>query len=339
MITIDGSKGEGGGQILRTALALSMVTGRSFTVERLRAKRNKPGLMRQHLTAARAALEVCNGRAQGLELHSQRLVFEPGAPQAREYRFAVGSAGSACLVLQTVLPALLQLDGASEVLVEGGTHNPMAPPYEFLARSYLAQVARMGPVIEAKLHDHGFYPAGGGRIAVGISGCRTLQPLELIHGGEVLQREAKAIVAHISPNIGQRELDVVVQRLGWSPGELCIENVPGSRGPGNALLLTVAREHVTEVFSGFGEYGVRAERVARRVCDEARAYLAADVPVGLHLADQLLLPMALAGQGAFRTHALTRHSQTNIETIRRFLDISIAVEDVGPRQVVVRVGA
>ena len=172
MLTIDGSEGEGGGQILRTSLALSLVTGRPFRMERIRAKGQKPGLLRQHLTAVEAAKTVGCGEVVGAEMNSQTLEFRPGSVTPGNYRFAVGTAGSATLVLQTVLPALLTASGRSTLTLEGGTHNPLAPPFDFLARSFMPLIHRMGPSVELELRNPGFYPAGGGRFHARIEPVR-----------------------------------------------------------------------------------------------------------------------------------------------------------------------
>src|SRR5262245_17125561 len=168
MIIIDGSSGEGGGQILRTALALSLVTGTPFRIQKIRAGRPKPGLLRQHLTAVQAAVEVGSASASGAELGSQELSFWPGKVRAGAYRFAIGPAGSACLVVQTVLPPLLLAGGPSSLVVEGGTHNPFAPPWDFLARAFFPLLQRMGARVSTTLERHGFFPAGGGRLRVEI---------------------------------------------------------------------------------------------------------------------------------------------------------------------------
>ena len=168
MLTINGSQGEGGGQILRTALAMSLVTGKPFRIVRIRAGRKKPGLLRQHLTAVQAAAQIGQATVEGAAIGSQELTFTPGEIRPGEYRFAVGTAGSATLVLQAVLPALLTAPGLSVLTLEGGTHNPFAPPFDFLHRSYLPLVNRMGPTVEARLERPGFYPAGGGKFVVTV---------------------------------------------------------------------------------------------------------------------------------------------------------------------------
>jgi RNA 3'-terminal phosphate cyclase (ATP) len=319
VLTIDGSQGEGGGQILRTALALSLVTGTPFTIEKIRAGRRKPGLLRQHLTAVNAAVAVGGAEVDGATLGSQTLVFRPRAVKPGEYRFAIGTAGSTGLVIQTVLPALLTASGPSTLTLEGGTHNPAAPPFDFLARAFLPLVERMGPRVAAVLDRPGFYPAGGGRCAVRITPVARLEPLTLLERGAIKQRRARALVAHLPRQIADRELAVVRSRLGWSDDELETVVVNGDTpGPGNVLLLEVESERLTEIFCGFGEVGIRAESVAEHAAKEARRYLAAGVPVGVHLADQLLVPLALAGAGSFRTIGLSSHSRTNLDIIRLF---------------------
>lgn len=326
MIIIDGSQGEGGGQILRSALALSLVTGKPFRIEKIRARRQKPGLMRQHLTAVNAAVEVGAAQVAGNAIGSTALSFAPTALRSGRYHFAVGTAGSCTLVLQTVLPALILADGVSELLLEGGTHNPAAPPFDFLAGAFLPLLNRMGPHVAAALDRPGYFPAGGGRMRVKVKPAARLIPLELPERGALLGQRARATVARLPLSIAERELAVVRDQLHWSPADLEARETPDSSGPGNVLVLTATSEHVTEVFTAFGEQGVSAETVAGRAVKEVREYLAAEVPVGSHLADQLLLPLALAGGGIFRTLAPTPHTMTNIEVLRLFLDVDARVE-------------
>jgi RNA 3'-terminal phosphate cyclase (ATP) len=326
MLTIDGSQGEGGGQILRSALALSLVSGTPFRIERIRAGRARPGLMRQHLTALQAAAAVGEAEVDGAAIGAQAVVFRPKRVRAGAYRFAVGTAGSAALVLQTILLPLVVAGADSTLTLEGGTHNPHAPPFDFLAAAFLPLLRRMGAGVEARLERAGFYPAGGGRMRVDVAPRTGLRPLTLLERGALHQRRARAMLSRLPRQIGDRELAVVRARLGWADDELEVVVLgEDMAGPGNVLLLELQSEHVTEVFTGFGEVGVRAEAVAERAVAEARRYLAADVPVGPYLADQLLLPVALAGSGAYRTLPPTRHTTTNVEVIRRFLDVRIDV--------------
>jgi RNA 3'-terminal phosphate cyclase (ATP) len=329
LITIDGSQGEGGGQVLRTALTLSLVTGRPFRIERIRAGRSKPGLLRQHLTAVNAACEVGRATVTGAELGSRELQFEPGAVRGGDFHFAVGTAGSATLVLQTVLVPLALAPAGSHLVLEGGTHNPFAPPFDFLDKTFLPAFRRMGPNVVACLERPGFYPAGGGRFTVDISPCRELAPLALEARAEPIAVTARAVVACLSATIAERELAVVRQRLGVPPEACQVERIACSVGPGNILVLELAAGDVVEVVTGFGEKGVSAEQVAARACGEAKAWLSAGVPVGAHLADQLLVPMAVAGAGRFRTVPPTGHTRTNVGVVRQFLPVDITMDDEG----------
>jgi len=331
MITLDGARGEGGGQILRAALGLSLLTGEPFRIERIRARRRRPGLQPQHLAAVAAAAEVGAAAVEGATRGSQTLVFRPGRVRSGRYHFAVGTAGSTVLVLQTVLLPLCLAAGPSSVRLEGGTHNPQAPPFEFLERSFLPLLARMGAGVAAVLDRPGFYPAGGGELRVEIAGGSRLSPLTLLERGGVRRRLARAMVARLPRTIAERELAVVRSRLGWGEDEVEIAVLDArATGPGNVLLLEVESEHVTEVISGFGQRGVPAETVAERAADEAQRYLASGVPVGVHLADQLLVPLAVAGGGAFRTLPLSGHGATSVAVIRELTGVGVSVvEEAG----------
>lgn len=326
MLTIDGSQGEGGGQILRTSLALSLVTGQPFRLEHLRAGRQRPGLLRQHLTAVEAARAVGGAEVLGAELGSQTLEFRPGKVTPGDYRFAVGTAGSATLVLQTILPPLLTASGVSTVMLEGGTHNPFAPPFDFLARCFAPLIERMGPRLEFNLVRRGFFPAGGGKFLARIEPVKSLTRLDLPERGAIRQRRARALLSRLPTHVGERELAVVCEQLGWCPEECQVEPVTNPVGPGNALLLEIETEYVTGVFSSFGERGRTAEQVAHEATDAASTWLAAEVPVDEHLADQLLLPLALAGGGSFRTVKPSLHFTTNAAIIQRFLPVAVRVE-------------
>lgn len=326
MVTIDGSQGEGGGQILRTSLALSLVTGQPFRMERIRAKRQRPGLLKQHLTAVEAARTVGCAEVEAAALGSQTLEFRPGPVTPGNYRFAVGTAGSATLVLQTVLPALLTSSGHSTLTLEGGTHNPMAPPFDFLEKCFMPLIHRMGPAVELELRRHGFFPAGGGRFHARIEPSKKLSRLDLLERGSMRGRQARMLVSKLPEHVGQRELAVVRDELKWREDECAIEAVRYPVGPGNAVVLAIETEHVTEVFTGFGERGRPAEEVAGSAVEAAKAWLEADVPVDEHLADQLLIPLALAGGGSFRTTKPSLHTITNAAVIQRFLPVSIKAE-------------
>ncbi len=330
-VFIDGSEGEGGGQVLRSSLALSIITGRPFTLDHVRARRAKPGLQRQHLTAVRAAAEVSGARVEGDAVGSSRVRFEPGAVRAGDYVFRIGTAGSATLVLQTVLPALLTAEGPSTVTLEGGTHNPMAPPFEFIERVFLPWVDRMGARVTATLDRSGFYPAGGGRFRVSITPFAKRERVEVGARGALLEKRVVARVAGLPRAIAEREVKVVNELLGWEPERLSPEVLPKDQGPGNVVMIELGFEHTRELFMAVGERGVQAERVAERVAREALAWLDADVPVGEHLADQLLVPMALVGGGRFVTVEPSAHTVTNAQVIGRFLPVEIATKQLSER--------
>ena len=331
MIKIDGSYGEGGGQILRTSLALSLVTGKAFTINNIRAGRRKSGLMRQHLTAVNAAAEIGKAAIEGNRIGSQAFTFEPERIEPGNYHFAIGSAGSCTLVFQTILPALLTTGKPSEVILEGGTHNPFAPPFDFLEKAFLAVINRMGPRVEAVLEKPGFYPAGGGRFKVSIQPAE-LKRCDLLDRGIIVDKKARAAVANLPVKIANRELKVIREKLEWEQELLEAVEVENSQGPGNILTIEVESEHITEVFTGFGEKGISAEKVAKRTVKAVREYLTINVPVGRYLADQLLIPMAMAGGGKFRTLSPTKHTTTNAEIIKQFLDVNIAIKEYDQNQ-------
>lgn len=334
-IEIDGSVGEGGGQILRTALALAMCTGRAIAITRIRARRAKPGLMRQHLTCVQASVAVCSARVEGAVLGSQTLRFEPGAVRAGEYAFDVGSAGSCTLVLQTVLPALMLAAGPSRVTLRGGTHNPMAPPFHFLERSFAPLLRRLGIGLDLVSHRYGFYPAGGGEIEASIRpSARGLTPFDLTGRGAMLQEYAECLAPGLRRSVAVRELAALEGALGWSGDQLRTPEVRDEEGPGNALMATLAHEHVCEVFTSFGERGVSSEQVAIALAREVKAFQESVGALGPHVADQWMLPLALAVAGSgsraeFTCSEMTDHARTNLEVIGKFLPIRFDVEPVG----------
>ncbi len=342
MLIIDGSFGEGGGQIVRSSLALAVVTGPDVTIENLRAGRQKPGLRQQHLTAVNAAAGICGAKVEGAQLGSTRVTFRPGSVTAGEYRISVGTAGSATLVLQTVLPALLLCDGPSKLILEGGTHNPWAPPFDFLSRAYLPLMNRMGPSVGATLERHGFYPAGGGQFVVHVQPTERLQGFDLTERGDVRRQRVTALVANLPAHIARRECETIRRKSGWKKSCFHIEEIRDAKGPGNVVMIELEAEHVTEVFTAFGQRGVPAEKVAASVWKETKAYLDADVPIGPHLADQLLLPLGIAAHhghtSTFLTMPLTRHSTTHVEILRKFLDLRVDVEFSETGAAVARLG-
>jgi len=318
MITIDGSLGEGGGQILRTSLALAAITGTPVRIERIRARRPKPGLQRQHLVAAQAAARVCNGQLVGAELHSQEITFTPQPPCAGVYEFDIGTAGSTTLVLQTILPILLCADGPSTVGIRGGTHNSMSPPVEFLQESFLPVLNRIGISASVALERHGFYPAGGGAIRATIHPWQAMAPLELMERGKHIDRHADVLIANLPAHVATREAQTLKHALHWSHQEVDEQEVHAA-GPGNAVIARLRYANLSTIVTAFGELRKSAEQVANDCTKQIGRYLGSEAPVCEHLADQLLLPLAIGSGGCFRTAKPSEHSLTNAAVIARFL--------------------
>ncbi|UXH79197.1 RNA 3'-terminal phosphate cyclase [Roseateles amylovorans] len=331
LIRLDGATGEGGGQILRTGLALSVITGRPLQIERIRAGRPKPGLMRQHLTCVQAAQAISGATVSGAELGSQQLSFHPGPVRAGDYDFAVGTAGSCTLVLQTVLPPLMLAEGPSRLQLHGGTHNPMAPPFHFLDRCFAPLVRRTGVGLTMSLRRHGFYPAGGGEIeAVIHPAAEGPQPFDLLERGAAQDAFAEVVAPALPRSVSLRELDALGRALGWEAGQLRELPCRQNEGPGNALMVTLVHEHATELLMRLGERGLSAEAVAAAMVQDVRAAQASDGAVGEHLADQWALPLALAvvntGRPArYSFGTMTDHTRTNFGVIEQVLAVRFDV--------------
>ncbi len=338
MIHIDGSYGEGGGQIVRSSLSLSLVTGKPFTIAGVRARRRKPGLQQQHLAAVRAAARVGNAEVRGAELGSTRFSFQPQSVRPGDYTFRIGTAGSTMLVLETLLPALIWENGPSAVCLEGGTHNPFAPPYDFIANTYLPVLQRMGSRVTPRLERYGFYPVGGGRVAVSVDGTPLMRGIRLLERGDFADGRVRAVVANLPEHIARRECDALARLSGWAEDCFQVEQVTQAHGPGNVVLIELHFAEMTETIAAFGRKGVPAEEVAREAWLEAEAFMASDAPVGTHLADQLMLPMAIAAShgcsSAYRTLPLSEHSRTHLAVIDQFLDVQTSVEQDGSECVV-----
>lgn len=340
LIEIDGARGAGGGQLLRGALALAVATGRGFRIDRIRHARPRPGLMRQHLTAVRAAAAICEARVDGAEIGATSLVFEPGPVRAGDHAFAIGSAGSCVLVLQAIVPALARLAAPSRVAVSGGTHNPLAPTFEFLRDALAPQLAAIGWTVQYTLARHGFYPAGGGEIVAAFAPARPPQRLVLIERGARIAHAARAVVANVPRDIAERELAALCARLNWDADARAITSIDDGDGPGNVIEATVRYANVTEVATAIGERGRPGERVAGACAEAMRRYLRATAPVGEHLLDQLLVPLALTAGGELRAVRWTAHAEAQRELLRTWFvrDIAVTRGDDGVRVVVPAMG-
>lgn len=318
MLELDGSHGEGGGQILRTALAAAVTTTTAFRIVRVRAGRRRPGLLPQHLAAVRAAVAISDAEVDGATPGSQQLTFVPRALHPGHHHVEIGTAGSACLVAQLALTALRHAHSPSTVTVVGGTHNPHAPPADFLQRTFLPLIERTGGRCQLRLERHGFQPAGGGRLTLRVEPTTRPAPLTLVDDAPPRPGRARALISQLPRHVAERELRTVAAELAWPTELLSIEEVEAD-GPGNVLLLEIERPELTEVLTAFGRPGVPAERVARQAVTQARHRLRSPVPVGPEVADQLLAPLALTAGGTFRTIAPTTHFTTNAHTLRSFM--------------------
>jgi RNA 3'-terminal phosphate cyclase (ATP) len=329
LIEIDGRHAEGGGQILRSAVGLAAALGVPVRVHHIRAGRAKPGLLRQHFAAVHAVAQVCQGQLVGAELGSTEVSFWPGTIRPGDYEFSVGSAGSALLVLQTLLPALLVAGQPSRLRLRGGTHNPGAPSSEFAALTLAPALAKLGARLEIDLLRPGFFPAGGGELLATLHPAENPQPLHWLERGAVQSISAICHLADLPAHVGERETKWLRRALNLSEDAVQVRDWPEC-GPGNALAAIVQTEHGAEVVTGFGQRGVSASQVADQVAREVKAWLAADVPVGGHLADQLIAPLAVLRGGSFRTVAPTPHLLSQIEVVRALLGERVALHGEGP---------
>ncbi|MCG8572478.1 MAG: RNA 3'-terminal phosphate cyclase [Spirochaetes bacterium] len=337
MIIIDGSFGEGGGQILRTSLSLSLITKKPFEIRNIRANRSKPGLLRQHLTAIEAAKTISQAQVGGAALGSSCLVFEPGKVQGGNYRFSVGTAGSTILVLQTILPALLITENKSEILLEGGTHNPFAPPYDFMEDVFFGYLRKMGAEITSQIEQYGFFPAGGGRIKTVIHPAGQLKPLHFSRRKKIIKQTALAYSNLIPDRIGQQEMIIISRALNINKTNCKPKSVP-SPGPGNAVIVKLESDQGSECFTAFGEKRKPLEKVCQELINQVEEFYNSDGTIGHYLADQLLIPLAMAGSGSYFTSQPSQHTLTNIEIIQKFLDIPIRCQAVSETTWQIHVG-
>lgn len=341
MIELDGSQGEGGGQILRSALALAILTGRPFKLANVRANRTPPGLRPQHLTSLKAAAEICSARYKGASVGSSTLYFEPGDVKAGKYDFRINTAGATGLVLHTVyLPLALRGTEPSEVTITGGTHVSTSPCYHYLATTWAGYMRRLGIEIEMEMLRPGFYPRGGGEIRAVIRPCSAVRPLHLTKCPDLTAAGGFSAVAGLPKAIAERQAKRLAHRLKKAGVESHIPEESWDGGPGTVAAVVFRQAPVPTLFFGIGERGKPAESVADDAADQAIAYRAAKEPVDAHAADQLVLPLAFAaGPSEYRVAEVTRHLTTNIGVIRRFVDREIAVEGDEGSPGVVRVAA
>jgi RNA 3'-terminal phosphate cyclase (ATP) len=294
-MTIDGSIGEGGGQILRTSLSLAAITGTEIQIEKIRAKRDKPGLKRQHLTCVNAVAEICGAKVSDVTVGSRELEFAPNAIKAGDYRFDVGTAGSVTLVAQTIIPVLLKADGVSTVTITGGTHVPYAPTWEFFELCYLPELRRMGVEIEAKLETPGFYPAAGGVIKLKIKPfdeSRRNRLYELNSLGDFKGGKVVGVVSALPRSIAEAEAGIVASKFRELKLKQEIREVQ-SFGSGNYCYVQLDYNRASVVISSIGTYNKSRKAVANDVVQQTNEFLKSGKACEKHLADQLLVPAAV----------------------------------------------
>ncbi len=326
-IFIDGGTGEGGGQILRTSLALSCITGRGLRMENIRAARRNPGLGKQHLSCIKAAAEICSGQFSSVKEGSGTLDFLPGRIKGGHFNFDIGSAGSATLVIQTVLPALFLADKPGTVTVTGGTHNPLAPPFDFFSESFLPAIATAGFKADCRLIKHGFFPVGGGKISVTVRPWHK-QPHKTVNFSsrpEKFKVFARIYTARLAAQIAQRQKKLL------SESKLNIDNIrhidaTDSDGPGNCIMLELEGNQPQIVFTAFGMRGKPSEKVISEAVNSAKHFLNSAAAIDRFLADQLLIYMAMTASGCYTTDDISLHLRTNIQIIEKFLPVKFAIE-------------
>jgi RNA 3'-terminal phosphate cyclase (ATP) len=321
MWRVDGGQGEGGGQVLRTVLALSAIRGVPVEVHSIRARRKRPGLQAQHLTAVTALARICGAEVEGGTLGSPRVLFAPGAVQPGEYGFDVGTAGSTALVLQAILLPLALARGPSRVTITGGTHVPWSPPADYLRRVYLPVLAGMGIAARLRVDRWGFYPQGGGRVAVEVAGGAELQPVSLLFRNGKGELSGLSAVAKLPRKIAERQRDRALQRLRAEGRDAEIEVIEAEApGAGTFLMLVSETAGLPAGFSALGERGKPAQRVADEAVDALGDFLKAEAGCDPHLADQVILPMALApGTSRLTTSRVTRHLLTTVQLVQQLL--------------------
>ena len=359
-LKIDGSTGEGGGQIIRTALALSMLTGTPIEIVNIRAGRAKPGLMRQHLMCVQASQAISNATVSGVNLGSTAFIFTPNTIKSGNYTFDIGSAGSTSLVLQTLLPALLFANSnehsKSTVTIKGGTHNPLAPTIDFVKHAFIPALTKLGMQVNIECLQAGFAPIGGGTIKATITPflrrADTL-PFKLTERGELISIALVASNLNLDSDICKRELAsaqaVLVEAgidatfittrcnklLGIGEGNTCYAKVTHKIGK-----IHNDQHYHQEIFTLLGEKRTSAEKMGNRLAGLVKRYLfKTDALVDEYLTDQLLLPLALAGGGEFTARIISQHTETQAWLIEQFLPVEITFDVIDNDKTVVKVTA
>jgi RNA 3'-terminal phosphate cyclase (ATP) len=329
-ILIDGSYGEGGGQILRTSLSLAAMTGQAVEVVNVRAGRTKPGLQPQHLTSVRAAAALCDAELQGDSVGSTRLLFRPQTPPRPDrYRFEIGTAGATTLVAQTVLLPLAHAAADAHVTVAGGTHVPHAPPAEYLEAVYLPALRRAGLDVRFAYPRAGFFPKGGGEVEIEIRAASPAHPLDFTERGKLRSLTAFVVTAELPEHVADRGAAAVEEALRRVGRKATIERRDRpSHSPGAAVVLAAECDGGFGGFTALGHRGKPMEQVAEEACAAFMAWWKSGAPCDEHLADQLVLPMALAaGESRWTTATVTQHLRTVLWVTQQFLPIEASLDE------------
>jgi RNA 3'-terminal phosphate cyclase (ATP) len=327
VIEIDGSYGEGGGQILRTALALSAILKKPFTIHRIRSRRKNPGLQAQHLEAVEALARITEAQTEGVRFGSQKITFIPQKIVPGDYQIEVRTAGSVTLLLQAIFLPLCLSGGISKVTLIGGTHVPWSPSFHYLSEVFLPTLRWMGVSVGTAIEKWGFFPGGGGKIQLNIDPVHELRPISLVNRGSLKLIRGISAASHLPKHVAERQREQALDRI---PRNLKIDteitiqqDVPSNR-PGSFLFLLAEYEKVFAGFSSLGSRGKPAERVADEALDSLKDFMESDGCIDPHLADQLIPFMAVAkGSSSFSTTRVTEHLLTNLWVISHFLGVKV----------------
>jgi RNA 3'-terminal phosphate cyclase (ATP) len=344
MIEIDGSHGEGGGQVLRTALSLSCLSGKPFRMHNIRKGRKRPGLMQQHLMSIRAAQVLSGARVEGDNIGSQDIAFSPGIVRGGDFYFDIKTAGSAMLVLQTLLPALITAGKKAAVRLRGGTHVPFSPSYHYIEGVFLPCLKEIGADVRMSITSYGFYPRGGGEIRAELLASGELQPIRKIERGQVTKITGYSAAGNLSPSIAERQRKAALEKIRSDihelpfPGEIDILNVM-TPGQGTFIHIQSEAEHSNAGFTALGKRGKRAEAVGEEAASGFIRYYATGAALDPYLPDQVALYLSLCGKKSmFTTSRLTGHLVTNLWVIGRFHEFSHSVEGLIGEPGMVKIG-
>ena len=329
-VEIDGSFGEGGGQLLRTTLSLSCITGKPVRIINIRKNRPKPGLQPQHLVSVKALARISGSEARGTEPGSTEVYFKPGPVTAGEYLFEISTAGSVVLLLQSLLPPLLFTKAPTRLVLTGGTHVPFGPPFDYLREVFSPWLERLGIQVSCEIERYGFYPRGGGKITARIAPATEIRGADLRKKGAVLSVVGRSCVANLPLSIAERQRKAAVDPLAAHSPVIDTATVP-SPGKGTYLFLKVDTEAGPAGFSALGAVGKHAEDVGRDAAREALSYIDSPGALDPRIADQLVLFLALSREpSTFSASQVTNHLVTQLHLVHRLLETRFEIDgDVG----------